>query len=557
MKNGINFSLSILVSSSMYDNSFSSQRLKQVEGNKHVYIIDGKIWEVKEGAYSSERFYVFIGNESLDPMIIDSIADINSVLDSAQVSRITDNDLSIKDAMSLVPERLMQFFVAVPIDFRKRFEENIVNAIQDIAGIPIAPQGRLFSSKKHYNACLYNYNEDIVEITKDPNTDEDIVNHYTNKLFMKDEFVISTGSDVEMKDFCNPNYKPVHPERKRFLHIDQSISGDSTGLCCTYLDSVERNADGTLKKNIKVDWVIRVVPPKPPHKIDIKKVRGIITYLSNAYGIEWGMITYDTYGSQEAIQELEKDGFPCAFQSVDRTDEAYLTLVDYIYSNQIKFPYHPVFEKELFNLIHFRQKRKVDHPADGCLLGSQKIKVADGTDIPICELYLSGSDKFNVYSSSLTGEVVESNAYNCRITKYVNSYYRIFLSSGDIIECTDNHPIMLANGSYMRADELKINDHLMSISGNITVSNIALVVSNKEIPVYDLTVPIYENFALSCGVFVHNSKDVSDSVAGSLMNCLESDDVYSQLREDDIDYYLDGVPATSDEDDIEALLSNI
>lgn len=416
MKNGVNFSLSILVSSSMYDNSFSSQRLKQVEGNRHVYIIDGKIWEVKEGSYSKERFYVFIGNESLDPMIVESVADINSVLDSVQVKRL--DDMPVTDAMNLIPERILPLFVAVPIDFRKRFEENIVTAIQDIAGIPIAPQGRLFSSKKHYNACLYDYDEDIQEVSVNEATGEEIVNHYTNKLFMKDEIVISTGSEVEMKDYCNPNYRPEHPEKKRFLHIDQSISGDSTGLACTYLDDVERNTDGTLKKKIKVDWIIRVVPPKPPHKIDIKKVRGIITFLSNTYGIEWGMITYDTYASQEAIQELDKDGFPCAFQSVDRTDEAYLNLVDYIYNNQISFPYHPTFEKELFNLVHFRQRRKVDHPADG-------------------------------------------------------------------------------------------------------------------------------------------SKDVSDSVAGSLMNCVSSDDAYSVLRENDIDYYVEGISPDSNVDEIDVLLSNI
>lgn len=40
-------------------------------------------------------------------------------------------------------------------------------------------------------------------------------------------------------------------------------------------------------------------------------------------------------------------------------------------------------------------------------------------------------------------------------------------------------------------------------------------------PVYDITVPETENFALATGVFVHNSKDVSDAVAGVCFLCVE------------------------------------
>ena len=36
--------------------------------------------------------------------------------------------------------------------------------------------------------------------------------------------------------------------------------------------------------------------------------------------------------------------------------------------------------------------------------------------------------------------------------------------------------------------------------------------------VYDLTIEDNPNFALDCGVFVHNSKDVSDSLAGAVWN---------------------------------------
>lgn len=38
----------------------------------------------------------------------------------------------------------------------------------------------------------------------------------------------------------------------------------------------------------------------------------------------------------------------------------------------------------------------------------------------------------------------------------------------------------------------------------------------NPIPVYDITVPITENFYLSSGIVVHNSKDQMDAVAGAV-----------------------------------------
>ena len=43
---------------------------------------------------------------------------------------------------------------------------------------------------------------------------------------------------------------------------------------------------------------------------------------------------------------------------------------------------------------------------------------------------------------------------------------------------------------------------------------------DEPVPVYDLEVDDYHNFALSGGVFVHNSKDLSDAVAGAVYNAV-------------------------------------
>lgn len=36
----------------------------------------------------------------------------------------------------------------------------------------------------------------------------------------------------------------------------------------------------------------------------------------------------------------------------------------------------------------------------------------------------------------------------------------------------------------------------------------------ETVPVYDISVPELQNFKLASGIFVHNSKDVADALAG-------------------------------------------
>ena len=53
---------------------------------------------------------------------------------------------------------------------------------------------------------------------------------------------------------------------------------------------------------------------------------------------------------------------------------------------------------------------------------------------------------------------------------------------------------------------------------------------DKTCRVYDLEIQDYHNFALAAGVFVHNSKDISDSVAGAIWNCSNSNNVLNMTR---------------------------
>lgn len=342
MVNGENQSISILVSSTTFDSSFTNQRLKETEGDPHTYVVNARSWDVKPQNYSKEKFYVFCGSGEIDPCILDTYIEVNNILDSLGIDRV--EEMSVQKAIESIPTELRQQIVEVPIDFLKDFKQNLLQSIQDIAGMTVAGEGKLFNNKELFNKAIYEPEE---------------------KAFLKDSFIISTKLETRPQDYINPNWNPEQPEKLRFMHLDQGIASDHYGISCCYIDSIDINEDETVSLNIKYDFILDIVPPRPPAKVDIAKVRSLIPWLSQHKGINWGKITYDQYQSQESMQELDKAGFPVDYQSVDRTDEAYLLMVDYIYEGKVKFPYHERFEEEMFGVVHFREKRKVDHLSNG------------------------------------------------------------------------------------------------------------------------------------------------------------------------------------------------
>ena len=93
----------------------------------------------------------------------------------------------------------------------------------------------------------------------------------------------------------------------------------------------------------------------------------------------------------------------------------------------------------------------------------------------------------------------------------------------------------------------------------VTTSKIKSITKSTvdKVPVYDIEVPKYNNFILSNSLVVHNSKDLSDSIAGALYN--------ASLHEKALELYvvesLSLISETNDvagaSGDVENLLSNL
>ena len=341
---GMNHSLNILISSSTHESSVTERQIATSKDDKHTIICAPAQWEVMPDKFKKSFFFVCKGTDYLEPHIIRSTDDVNNFKISEGMKKTEFIDgieefEKIKEVVETLPPHMQDKFLAVPTDLKLGFETNIMKSLQDMGGVSVASQGKLFSSVSVYNSC-------IVAGYKHP--------------FIQESLTISTGDAIEIKDFLRADFRIKYPERPRFIHIDQSFRTDDTGLACVYVeDIIEEN--GVKKPVFGVDFILQINPPKPPKKIAIYKIRNFIIFLGSVLQMNLGMVTYDIFNSEESRQILEEMGYNVGYQSVDRTDKAYLDMVEIMYEGRLHMYDYPVFRKEIFNVVHYRDRRKVDH----------------------------------------------------------------------------------------------------------------------------------------------------------------------------------------------------
>lgn len=506
MSKGHDSSLSILVSSNTSTSSFTDKRIREslLQGkDSKTKVVNARLWEVKpKGTYSDKCFYVFKGSNLIDPFIIKEVNDIRQYLESVNKTLTVKTD-DIDEAIKSLDAYDREQFIAIPEDFRKSFEINVTRSLQDIAGISVAPMGKLFNSRTTYlDSCTDN----IIH------------------PFYKDEISVATGDSIQVWDFLRKGYRPRNIDKPRYMHIDMSTTNDSTGIGMCYIDHWESTPSGVQLPYIIIDMKLKIKPPHAPRKISIQKIIDFIFYMREKWRIEYGYISQDQFQSSYSLQAFAEAGIPSGLESVDRTADAYLYYIQCMYEGRIKGYRYAPEEKELFDLLYFpdagqNHGGKVDHPSDGCLLGNTLIKTTKG-NVPI---YVLMNKKATLYSSTETGAIVESPMKKCWISKFVDSLYKITFSDGSVVKGTDNHLFRLSNLKYIRADKLSAGMSMLTDNPEpIIVTDIEKISFNGvKMPVYDIEMEKTDNFQLYNSIIVHNSKDVCDGIVGAVYNAFK------------------------------------
>jgi len=105
-----------------------------------------------------------------------------------------------------------------------------------------------------------------------------------------------------------------------------------------------------------------------------------------------------------------------------------------------------------------------------CLHPDTKIPLLDGRELSIKEIseeYRNGIKNW-VYSSDLQGNIKPGEIEWAGPTKTVNKLTEVVLDNGEKILCTENHPFLLRNGQYKRADEIMVGESLMPLYRKIS-----------------------------------------------------------------------------------------
>jgi len=352
-----------LISSARYPNDFTERKPAEARTDKRIFVRNYPAWGTRpKHFFVPESFKVEFG-------------------DSTRRSRVLRGD-----ELDVNPEHVIE----VPTDFRNEFEKDTDGAVRDYAGISVLAI-RPFIVRRDLVSRMFQLGDELG--LKHPFSKCDVTLQDEGEYLIPENlhwivdakknndgrilFDRVTRKQIRIRKLCPALY---------FAHVDLAKRTDACGIAIGHVvgkKNVQRGSglDVRLetKPVIRVDLVLRVVAP-PQGEILASNVRGIFYSLSKL-GIQFGKISYDSFGSLESIQTLTGEGFPAETFSVDKNLSAYEQLKSAIYDERVLCYRVPKLEEELLSLELDEKRGKVDHGP----LGSKDLTDALAGVIAHCE----------------------------------------------------------------------------------------------------------------------------------------------------------------------------
>ena len=468
------------VSSKKGDSDFMEDHIQQqmTAGNEHMIVFDKPQWEVlPPGQFNPEKFYIAIGDRHHRGFVVEN--------DSEQ-------------ALAELKEQGYQL-MQVPLDMKTNFLADFDISLRDLAGIAV-PGALSFIS------------QDIL----DTNIVQDRQNPFLNEILE-----IGTKDSYTIEEFFHLELVPKYIKNMDlFIHLDLSLNDDKSGISGSGIvdrkDIVQDNGKTVSMPVFAHAFSVDIKAPRGD-KIPYAKITNFIVWLrSQGFNIE--LISRDQFQSEYMAQLLEAQGFKTEKISLDRTPDGYMALRSILLEQRVQMLDVKLLQDELIYLQRDSLTGKVDHMVGRCFTGDTMIKLAFGGSKSILDLlidYKSGVTNYLYSYDRLTGEIIRQRIRKVFQTMITTELVEVVLDDGEKVRCTSNHKFMMADGSYKRIKDINPNEDLMRmnlIKGIRSVTKIKV----EPTPVYDIEMDIIPNFALQSGIFVHNSKDMADSFAGSI-----------------------------------------
>ena len=348
-------------SSARYPNDFTERKEAEAKNDKTIFVRRRALWESKpRHFFLPENFMVEVGNTTRRTRVLDG------------------TETNVTGTV-----------IEVPMDFHKPFLKDPEKAVRDLAGYsvlsvtPFIPRRecirRMFelgtaAGLQHPFSSTDPQGRPLDVTLQSPNPETEVLVperlHYIERQKQNQERSLFAGpiqtQPLNERILCQGLY---------YAHIDLAKNRDAAGLIVGHgigTKSVERLDEKTLQMvNEKlpitcVDLALRVVAPLAS-EIDIPRIRALFHQLRDKAGMQFGLITFDQYQSQESLKSLKDAGFTADNFSVDDDTTAYDMLKQALYDERVLCYEFPKLEEELARLE--RAGHKVDHPAQA---GSSK-----------------------------------------------------------------------------------------------------------------------------------------------------------------------------------------
>ena len=237
--------------------------------------------------------------------------------------------------------------IDVPSELKIFFEENLLKNIKDYGGWPSGGDDKLIrnydSIENMFSFQLKNIYS-FIEAPSDKPSEHLIWNQIKDKFFVK-----------HRKD----NYEFYRsPLEKRFLHVDQSETGDQSCIAMVHPETTKNGE--TL---YVTDFTIVIDASKK--RINLNAIRLFFEDLRRFGHIAIALITFDQYQSSTTIQYLKGKDFKVERLSVDSTMNQYLAYLSLMQNGRVKSGRNIVLKnniKSLKEVVSQRSgRKKIDH----------------------------------------------------------------------------------------------------------------------------------------------------------------------------------------------------
>lgn len=427
-----------IVSSARTENSAMGEYIRHLPKNDpSILLLAPKLYEVKpdpEFRGDGTVFFVQVGNGSIPSKII---------TDPGELKAIEDKTYEVPAGCVLID---------VPTPYRSKFELQLDQSIQDIAGMTTSDNNSVFRDTTRLEEPFL-----------------------TPEMY----FDVSIREDVDILSLLEPynlfektindrwQFKRA-PMANRYIHCDLS-GGGSEGQCDTGLCVLHK--EWRINPNTKEKEVVYVVDLQlfinAKSKVDIHAIQTFLINLVVEKNIPIHTVSFDQYNSLMIMQQLEASGCFVNVEkvSVDIKLEPYTNAAALMEKGQVKIGRAPRLKKELEALIIDKGKvTRTTELKDACLLGDTKIPLLSGEVKCIKDLlncyegqYIIGYDldKNKLVPVAIKGVVDKGER---------DDLYCITLDNGKKVVCTGDHLILRRDKTYVRADDLKVGDSLLPIT---------------------------------------------------------------------------------------------